>query len=83
MGRYPWITCTRRYLDAVEPYFEKKTHDVMRRGLKALGDAFAELKAEGKATTANPERTNTKSGGGDNSPSIAGMIWSLMSESAG
>ena len=56
MGRYPWITCTRRYLEAVEPYFEKKTHDVMRRGLKALGDAFAELKAEGKASTANPEK---------------------------
>lgn len=54
MGRYPWVTCTRRYLEAVQPYFEKKTHDTMRRGLKTLGDAFAELKKEGKAS-ANPE----------------------------
>lgn len=56
MGRYPWITCTRRYLEAVQPYFEKKTHDTMRRGLKALGDAFVELKEGGKASTVNPEK---------------------------
>ena len=55
MGRYPWITCTRRYLEATQPYYAPKTHRTTRSGLKALGDMFGELKAQGKIRTVNPE----------------------------
>ncbi len=47
-----------RFLVAIKPYIGERTLATTRRGLNAVGDAFENLKNEGRVKTTNPAKMN-------------------------
>jgi integrase/recombinase XerD len=56
LGRYPWIPCANAFLESIKPYYAPTTQRTMKRGLRAIGGAFQELRQQGLVTTTDPRR---------------------------
>jgi len=56
MGRYPFLTCAKKYLKSVGDGYAQTTSAELERRFRRMGQEFKELLESGKVSTSNPEK---------------------------